>query len=1015
MTAETSEQVALETLQDKATRLRIDSVRSTTEAGSGHPTSCASAAEIMAVLFYSVMRYDPRDPHRRDSDVFVLSKGHAAPILYAAWAEAGAFPREKLLTLRKVDSDLEGHPTTRLPFVDVATGSLGQGLSVAAGIAINAKQFENSDQRVYVLMGDGESAEGSVWEAAQWAALHRLNNLCATIDINRLGQSQPTMLEWDLEIYKARWEAFGWQVLIVDGHSIPDLLTAYETASQSADRPTIVLARTLKGKGLIGIEGLEHWHGKALPKDTAAKVIAELEKHLTGAETEWKAKLPPARPHSSKAMTGSDAGTAGKPPYVIGSKEVATRRGFGDSLAALAKVDPLIVVLDGDVKNSTYTEEFENVAPNRFFQGYIAEQNIVGVAMGLAARGKVPVAAIFSCFVTRAYDFIRMAAISKLNIKLVGTHCGVSIGEDGPSQMGLEDLAMMCAEPGFTVLYPADATSAWKATALIVDKSGPCYLRLGRPKSPILYGPDEEFAIGKCKVLRKSDKDRALVVAGGITVVEALAAYDQLQENGLSVRVIDLFSVQPIDRDQLIASARAAGGVVITVEDHYEHGGLGDAVLSALAEEQVQVHKLAVREIAHSGKAAELIEKFGISSGHIVNAVKSALLAVRRDAGGVAGSKKSQKKSPRPAIIGKNIKPTRQLHDVGQSLWLDNITRGLLTSGTLRGYIDELSVTGLTSNPSIFDHAIRNSNFYDDAIRQKVKEGKSGEGLFFELALEDLTQAADLFRPVHDRTNGTDGWVSMEVSPLFAHDTAHTIAEATQLYARAGRPNLFIKIPGTQEGLPAIEEAIFAGVPVNVTLLFSREQYLAAADAYFRGVERRILAGLNPAVWSVGSVFISRWDKATMGKVAKDLQNHLGIAVAQRTYKAYRQLLDSERWQRLANAGARPQRLLWASTGTKDPSASDVLYIRALAAPFTINTIPDATLLAFADHGKLGELMPVDGGNAEKMIAKFGKAGIDHDQLAADLQREGAASFVKSWDELLGSIASKNVTLKAAG
>ncbi len=1015
MTAETSERVALETLQDKATRLRIDSVRSTTEAGSGHPTSCASAAEIMAVLFYSVMRYDPRDPHRRDSDVFVLSKGHAAPILYAAWAEAGAFPREKLLTLRKVDSDLEGHPTTRLPFVDVATGSLGQGLSVAAGIAINAKQFENSDQRVYVLMGDGESAEGSVWEAAQWAALHRLNNLCATIDINRLGQSQPTMLEWDLEIYKARWEAFGWQVLIVDGHSIPDLLTAYETASQSADRPTIVLARTLKGKGLIGIEGLEHWHGKALPKDTAAKVIAELEKHLTGAETEWKAKLPPARPHSSKAMTDSDAGTAGKPPYVIGSKEVATRRGFGDSLAALAKVDPCIVVLDGDVKNSTYTEEFENVVPNRFFQGYIAEQNIVGVAMGLAARGRVPVAAIFSCFVTRAYDFIRMAAISKLNIKLVGTHCGVSIGEDGPSQMGLEDLAMMCAEPDFTVLYPADATSAWKATALIVDKSGPCYLRLGRPKSPIIYGPDEEFAIGKCKVLRKSDKDRALVVAGGITVFEALAAYDELQENGLSVRVIDLFSVQPIDRDQLIASARAAGGVVITVEDHYEHGGLGDAVLSALAEERVQVHKLAVREIAHSGKAAELIEKFGISSGHIVNAVKSALRAARRDAGGVAGSKKSQKKSPRPAIISKNIKPTRQLHDVGQSLWLDNITRGLLTSGTLRRYIDELSVTGLTSNPSIFDHAIKNSNFYDDAIRQKMKEGKSGEGLFFELALEDLMQAADLFRPVHDRTNGTDGWVSMEVSPLLAHDTAHTIAEAKQLYARAGRPNLFIKIPGTQEGLPAIEEAIFAGVPVNVTLLFSCEQYLAAADAYLRGVERRILAGLNPAVWSVGSVFISRWDKATMGKIAKDLQNHLGIAVAQRTYKAYRQLLDSERWQRLANAGARPQRLLWASTGTKDPSASDVLYIRALAAPFTINTIPDATLLAFADHGKLGELMPVDGGNAEKMIAKFGKAGIDHDQLAADLQREGAASFVKSWDELLSVIASKNVTLKATG
>ena len=1014
MTVETSEQVALETLQDKATRLRIDSVRSTTEAGSGHPTSCASAAEIMAVLFYSVMRYDPRDPHNRDNDVFVLSKGHAAPVLYAAWAEAGAFPREKLLTLRKIDSDLEGHPTPRLPFVEVATGSLGQGLSVGVGMALDTKQFENSDQRVFVLMGDGESAEGSVWEAAQWASLHRLNHLCAIIDINRLGQSQPTMLQYQLEVYKGRWEAFGWQALIVDGHNIPDLIAAFETANRVSDRPTIVLARTLKGKGLIGIEGLEHWHGKALDKDTAAKVVAELEGHLTGADKQWRPNIPPVRLSSSKAVTAGGS-PAKKPPYAIGGNAVATRRGFGDSLAALAMADPRIVVLDGDVKNSTYTEEFENVSPNRFFQGHIAEQNIVGMAMGLAARGKVPVASLFSCFVTRAYDFIRMAAISKLNMKLVGTHCGVSIGEDGPSQMGLEDLAMMCAEPDFTVLYPADATSAWKATTMIVEKSGPCYLRLGRPKSPILYGPEEEFAIGKCKVLRKGDKDRALVVAGGITVFEALAAYDQLQKDGVSVRVIDLFSVQPIDRDELIASARAAGGVVITVEDHYEHGGVGDAVLSALAEESVRVYKLAVREIAHSGKAEELIEKYGISSGHIVNAVRAALRVTPRNTLSVSRSKRSVNRGLAIVIKGKDVRLTQQLHDIGQSLWLDNITRGLLTSGTLRRYIDELSVTGLTSNPSIFDHAIRNSNFYDEAIRQKMKEGKSGEALFFELALEDLTQAADLFRPVHDQTNGTDGWVSMEVSPLLAHDTAQTIAEAKQLYARAGRPNLFIKIPGTQEGLPAIEEAIFAGVPVNVTLLFSCEQYLAAADAYFRGVERRILAGLNPAVWSVGSVFISRWDKATMGKVRKGLQDKLGIAVAKRTYKAYRQLLDSERWQRLANAGAHPQRLLWASTGTKDPAASDVLYIKALAAPFTINTIPDATLLAFADHGELSELLPVDGGDAEKVIAKFAKAGIDHDQLAGDLQREGTESFVKAWNDLLGSIALKDTLLKAAG
>jgi len=353
------------------------------------------------------------------------------------------------------------------------------------------------------------------------------------------------------------------------------------------------------------------------------------------------------------------------------------------------------------------------------------------------------------------------------------------------------------------------------------------------------------------------------------------------------------------------------------------------------------------------------------------------------------------------------MKPTLELHDLGQSLWLDNITRGLLTSGTLRRYIDELSITGLTSNPSIFDHAIKNSNFYDDAIRQKLKEGKQGEALFFELAIEDLRQAADLFRPVYDRSNGIDGWVSLEVSPTLAHDTAGTIAEVKQLHARAGRPNLFIKIPGTPEGVPAIEESIFAGLPVNVTLLFSREQYIAAAGAYLRGIERRLQAGLNPDVCSVASIFISRWDKAVMGKVPEELKDNLGIAVARQTYKAYRELLDSPRWLRLANFGARPQRLLWASTGTKDPNASDILYIKALAAPFTINTIPDATLLAFADHGTLGELMPADGGDAEEMIARFTQTGINHDQLAADLQREGAESFVNAWKDLLNSIESK--------
>ncbi len=362
-----------------------------------------------------------------------------------------------------------------------------------------------------------------------------------------------------------------------------------------------------------------------------------------------------------------------------------------------------------------------------------------------------------------------------------------------------------------------------------------------------------------------------------------------------------------------------------------------------------------------------------------------------------------------------NMKPTQQLHNLGQSLWLDNITRALLTSGTLRSYIDDLSVTGLTSNPSIFDLAIKDSNLYDDAIRLKRKEGKSGEALFFELAIDDLRQAADFFRPVHDRTGGLDGWVSLEVSPLLAYDAASTVKEAVQLHARAQRPNLFIKIPGTSEGRTAIEDAIFAGVPVNVTLLFSSSHYIAAAEAYLRGVERRIAAGLDPKVRSVASIFVSRWDKAVMGKVPRDLQNRLGIAIAKRTYKAYRDFLASPRWQKAAAAGAQSQRLLWASTGTKDPDASDVLYVTALGAPDTINTIPEKTLLAFANHGAPGEPLPLDGGDAEKVIAAFAKAGIDHDELAADLQREGAESFVKSWKDMLDRIGSKHTALKVGG
>src|SRR5215471_15465583 len=610
----------IELLHDKATRLRIDSVRSTSAAGSGHPTSCASAAYIMAVLFFSVMRYDPKEPKHPANDVFVLSKGHAAPILYSAWAEAGLFPREQLLNLRRIDSDLEGHPTPRLPFVDVATGSLGQGISAAVGLAINFQELEKQDNRIYVLLGDGEVAEGSVWEAAEIASYRKLDSLCATVDVNRLGQSDPTMLQHDLRTYAARWEAFGWHTIQVDGHDIPALLAAYDEAARTKGRPTVVLARTLKGKDLgKNIEDQLDKHGKPLEGDDLKQALDSLEKQLVKDLPEWTPNLP-ARSRSSAALKTEPSYPA--PPYKPGDKDVATRKGFGQALAAIGKVDQRIVALDGDVKNSTYTEDFAHAAQSRFVEGFIAEQNMVGMAMGLAARGKIPFASSFACFLTRAYDQIRMAAISQTNIKLAGTHVGVSIGEDGPSQMGLEDLAMMCPQPDYTVLYPSDATSAWAATLLAAKINGPTYLRLGRPANPIVYASDEQFEVGKCKVLRQSDHDQALVVAAGVTLFEALAAYDELKQANILIRVIDLFTVKPIDEETLRASAKACGGKVITVEDHYIHGGLGDAVLAALAVDRVSLTKLGVREIPRSGKPKELVDRYGISKRQIVEAVR---------------------------------------------------------------------------------------------------------------------------------------------------------------------------------------------------------------------------------------------------------------------------------------------------------------------------------------------------------------------------------------------------------
>jgi transketolase len=603
-------------LKNVATRLRIDSVRATTEAGSGHPTSCASAAEIVAALFFAEMHYDPRDPQNPDNDRFVLSKGHAAPILYSAWAEVGFLKRDDLLALRKFTSDLEGHPTPRLPFVDVATGSLGQGICAAVGIALNARRI-GSDYRTYCLLGDGESAEGSVWEAAEAAAHDSIDSLCAITDVNGLGQSGPTQWDHDMDAYASRWSAFGWHSIVVDGHDLPALLDAFDAARRTTGKPTMILARTEKGKGISFTEGKGGWHGKAFKKgEELDKVLKELESEMV---PEDEPATPPAGPRTPRDTPRSTSrASVGTPPYKLGDT-VATREAYGAGLAKLGS-DNRVVALDGDVKNSTFSEKFEEVHRDRFFQSYIAEQVMIGSAMGLASRGAIPFPSTFAAFLTRAYDFIRMACISNLNIKIAGSHAGVSIGEDGPSQMALEDLAMMRAQPNMTVLYPCDAMSTERLVELMAYHPGPAYMRTSRPKTPVIYGPDEKFAIGGLKILRQSANDTVTVIGGGITVFEALKAYDQLQKLGVHIRVVDLYSLQPIDSRTLLKCARETKRI-ITVEDHYAAGGIGDAVAAVVAGSGFAVQRLCVHEIPRSGTPEELVDHYGISSRHIVSAV----------------------------------------------------------------------------------------------------------------------------------------------------------------------------------------------------------------------------------------------------------------------------------------------------------------------------------------------------------------------------------------------------------
>jgi len=610
-------------LHNLATQLRIDSIQATTAAGSGHPTSSMSAAEIMATLFFSVMQLDPRRPQAPENDKFILSKGHAAPVLYSVWAELGLFPREHLLTLRRFDSNLEGHPTPELPFVAVPTGSLGQGLAVGLGMALQAR-LAGAGYRSYVLLGDGETAEGSVWEAAALASFYHVDNLCAIVDVNRLGQSQPTMLQHEMNIHQQRWAAFGWNALVVDGHDIPQLRAAFAEAEACVGKPTVLLARTLKGKGVSFLEDKNGWHGKALKAgEEADTAVAELQQQMrpdAGAPKPWP------RPPAALGQPIAAPGAAPAPNFKVG-QQVATREAFGQALAALGQADARLVAVDGDVENSTFTQDFQKLQPERFFEGYIAEQNMTGMAMGLASTGRIPFVSTFACFLTRAADFIRLAGLARANVKFVGTHAGISIGEDGGSQMGLEDLSMFRALPESVVLYPSDAVSTWRAVELVAAQPGLSYIRTGRPKAALVYGNAESFAIGQAKVLRQSANDKATVIAAGVTLFEALAAQERLQKEGIAVRVIDLFSVRPVDRATLLEAAKASANLLITVEDHYAAGGLGDAVSEAVAPMGVRVRRLAVAGIPRSGQPAELLHHYKIDADAIVAEVKAALTA----------------------------------------------------------------------------------------------------------------------------------------------------------------------------------------------------------------------------------------------------------------------------------------------------------------------------------------------------------------------------------------------------
>ena len=602
------------TWQSLAQQLRVDSVRVAAQASSGHPTSSMSAADLASVLLSDYLRYDMERRDAPNNDHLVFSKGHASPLIYSMLKAAGAIEEEEFLTYRTHGSRLEGHPIPNMPTVDVATGSLGQGLPISVGIALAGKRLDKLPYRVWVFCGDSEMAEGSMWEAAEHAAFWELDNLTAIIDVNRLGQRGETMYGWNTGAYAARLQAFGWHTIEIDGHDVDAINTAYQEAVATQGRPTAIIAKTMKGRGVSAVQDQEGFHGR--PLDDAEAAITE----LGGATGATVAVQTPDNSVQPNVFSVNPSGSL--PSYEVGSR-MATRRAYGDALAAVGARRGDVVALDGEVSNSTYADVFARAHPDRFFECYIAEQQAVATAVGMQVRGWTPYVSTFAAFLTRAYDFIRMAAVSRASLRLSGSHAGVSIGEDGPSQMALEDLAMMRAINGSTVLYPSDANQAAQLVAQMADTQGISYIRTTREATPVLYSADESFPIGGSRVLRSSGSDALTIVAAGITLHESLKAVDALAADGINIRLIDLYSVKPIDADTLETAARETG-TIVTVEDHWAEGGIGDAVLAALGglRNPPRVVKLAVQGMPGSGKPADLLSAAGIDAAHIESAVR---------------------------------------------------------------------------------------------------------------------------------------------------------------------------------------------------------------------------------------------------------------------------------------------------------------------------------------------------------------------------------------------------------